>query len=53
MPLAVTPPLRFRLAHRRWAMDKEELDRRLSRYESHPGELLTLDELKERIETRK
>ena len=32
---------------------KEELGRRLSRYESHPGDLLTLDELKERIETRK
>jgi putative addiction module component (TIGR02574 family) len=32
---------------------KEELDRRLSHYASYPGDLLTLDELKERIETRK
>jgi putative addiction module component (TIGR02574 family) len=30
-----------------------ELDRRLMRYESHPGDLLSLDELLSRIEKRK
>ena len=31
----------------------EELDRRLKRYESAPGNLLSLEELRARIETRK
>lgn len=31
----------------------DELDRRLKRYESAPGELLSLAELRERIERRK
>ena len=31
----------------------EELDRRLKRYESSPGNLLSLDELRTRIEKRK
>jgi putative addiction module component (TIGR02574 family) len=31
----------------------DELDRRLKRYESHPGDLLSLDELFSRIEKRK
>ncbi|MBI4641506.1 MAG: addiction module protein [Candidatus Tectomicrobia bacterium] len=31
----------------------EELDRRLKGYESHPGNLLSLEELQERIEKRK
>jgi putative addiction module component (TIGR02574 family) len=31
----------------------EELDRRLKRYGSHPGTLLSLDELRTRIEKRK
>lgn len=31
----------------------EELDRRLKRYESNPGDLLSLQELQARIETRK
>jgi len=30
-----------------------ELDRRLARYKSSPGELLSLDELRKRIESRK
>ncbi len=30
-----------------------ELDRRLAKYKSGPGKLLSLDELKERIEARK
>ena len=30
-----------------------ELDRRLARYKSNPGELLSLDELQKRIESRK
>ena len=32
---------------------KEELDRRLIRYESNPGDLLTLEDLNSRIERRK
>lgn len=32
---------------------KEELDRRLGRYKSHPGNLLSLEELQGRIERRK
>jgi len=32
---------------------KEELDRRLKRYESAPGNLLSLEELRTRIERRK
>jgi putative addiction module component (TIGR02574 family) len=32
---------------------KEELDRRLKRYESAPGPLLSLEELRTRIERRK
>ena len=32
---------------------KEELDRRLGHYKSHPGSLLSLDELQERIERKK
>jgi putative addiction module component (TIGR02574 family) len=32
---------------------KEELDRRLRRHDSHPGSLLSLDELMTRIESRK
>jgi putative addiction module component (TIGR02574 family) len=32
---------------------KEELDRRLTRYKSHPGNLLSLEELQGRIERRK
>jgi putative addiction module component (TIGR02574 family) len=32
---------------------KEELDRRLRRYKSHPGNLLSLEELQARIERRK
>jgi putative addiction module component (TIGR02574 family) len=32
---------------------KEELDRRLKLHESHPGNLLTLEELQERIKSRK
>jgi len=32
---------------------KAELDRRLRRYESAPGSLLSLEDLRERIETRK
>jgi len=32
---------------------KEELDRRLARYEAHPGSLLSLEELQGRIESRK
>jgi putative addiction module component (TIGR02574 family) len=32
---------------------KEELDRRLRRYKSHPGNLLSLEELQGRIERRK
>ena len=32
---------------------KEELDRRLKRYESTPGTLLSLEELRTRIERRK
>lgn len=32
---------------------KEELDRRLKRYESAPGTLLSLEELQARIEKRK
>ena len=32
---------------------KEELDRRLRRYHSHPGNLLTLKELRGRVEQRK
>jgi putative addiction module component (TIGR02574 family) len=31
----------------------EELDRRLSLYEAHPGNLLSLEELQTRIERRK
>lgn len=30
-----------------------ELDRRVSRYEAHPGDLLSLEELRSRIEKRK
>jgi putative addiction module component (TIGR02574 family) len=32
---------------------KEELDRRMIRYKSNPGALLSLEELRERIERRK
>ncbi len=32
---------------------KEELDRRLRRYKSHPGNLLSLEELQGRIDRRK
>ena len=32
---------------------KEELDRRLARYQASPGELLSLEELQARIERRK
>ena len=32
---------------------REELDRRLTQYEENPGSLLTLDDLRERIEARK
>ena len=32
---------------------KEELDRRFRRYQTSPGELLSLDELRARIEKRK
>ena len=32
---------------------KEELDRRFKFHESHPGNLLTLEKLQERIESRK
>ena len=32
---------------------KDELDRRLEAYESNPGDLLTLEELRSRIEKRK
>ncbi|MFC1833827.1 addiction module protein [Thermodesulfobacteriota bacterium] len=32
---------------------KDELDRRLEAYKSNPGDLLTLEELRSRIETRK
>ena len=32
---------------------KEELDRRLTCYEAHPGTLLSLEELQGRIESRK
>jgi len=32
---------------------KEELDRRLKRYKSHPGNLLSLEDLRGRIERRK
>jgi putative addiction module component (TIGR02574 family) len=32
---------------------KEELDRRLHRYRSQPGNLLSLEELQERVEQRK
>ena len=32
---------------------KDELDRRLEAYESNPGDLLTLEELRSRIDTRK
>jgi len=32
---------------------KEELDRRLKRYHAHPGNLLSLEELRGRIEQRK
>ena len=32
---------------------KEELDRRMRRYKSHPGNLLSLEELQARIERRK
>jgi putative addiction module component (TIGR02574 family) len=31
----------------------EELDRRLKSYESHPGNLLSLEELQRRVERRK
>jgi putative addiction module component (TIGR02574 family) len=31
----------------------DELDRRAKRYEAHPGDLLSLDELRSRIEKRK
>jgi putative addiction module component (TIGR02574 family) len=31
----------------------EELDRRLKRYSSHPGDILSLEELQRRIEKRK
>ena len=32
---------------------KEELDKRLRRYKSHPGNILSLEELQERVERRK
>jgi len=32
---------------------KEELDRRLNSYASHPGDLLSLEQLRSRIEKRK
>jgi len=32
---------------------REELDRRLAQYEKDPGQLLTLDELRGRIEARR
>ena len=32
---------------------REELDRRLAEYEKDPGRLLTLDDLRERIEARR
>jgi len=32
---------------------KKELDRRLLKYKSNPGNLLSLEQLQERIETRK
>ena len=32
---------------------KEELDKRLRRYRSHPGNILSLEELQERVERRK
>lgn len=32
---------------------KDELDRRLDAYESHPGNLLSIEELRSRIEKRK
>jgi putative addiction module component (TIGR02574 family) len=32
---------------------KNELDRRIKRYTSHPGDLLTIEELQGRIERRK
>lgn len=32
---------------------KQELDRRLKRYEAYPGDLLSLEELQERIQRRK
>jgi putative addiction module component (TIGR02574 family) len=32
---------------------REELDRRLAQYEKDPGSLLTLDDLRERIEARR
>jgi putative addiction module component (TIGR02574 family) len=32
---------------------REELDRRLAQYEKEPGRLLTLDDLRERVETSK
>ena len=31
----------------------DELDRRLTKYRSHPGDLLSLEELQKRIENRK
>ena len=35
------------------ASHREELDRRLAQYENDPGQLLTLDELRGRIEARR
>ena len=32
---------------------KEELDKRLRRYRSHPGNILSLEEIQERVERRK
>ena len=32
---------------------KEELDKRLRRYKSHPGNVLSLEEIQERVERRK
>ena len=32
---------------------RKELDRRLRRYKSHPGNLLSIEELRERMERRK
>ena len=32
---------------------REELDRRLAQYEKDPGQLLTLDELRARVEARR